>query len=339
MRRYSVAALVLDLKAGAQIQILPAGDFRGTDGRPAEVPAWKLDAALAKRVIARAKDRANRLVIDFEHQSLKAETNGQPAPAAGWFKSLEWREGGGLFTTDAEWTARAKQMIDAGEYRYLSPVFRYDTASGEVLEVLMAAVTNVPALDGMIELAAAKFDFSDKEQPVNEVLKKALAALGLAETASETEVTAAIAALKAQVPDPAKFVPVTAMKDLQDQVATLRTDAANRGIDEIVAKALADGKLLPAQETWARSLGGKDLAALKEYIASAQPIPALLGTQTHNRGPGAAAAASGDIVAAAKAEFEGSAALREEFIDLATYTAWRKADAGGRVKVLGRTQH
>ena len=32
------------------------------------------------------------------------------------------------------------------------------------------------------------------------------------------------------------------------------------------------------------------------------------------------------LTAAAKAEFEGSAALRAEFIDLATYTAWRKAD-------------
>jgi len=42
-----------------------------------------------------------------------------------------------------------------------------------------------------------------------------------------------------------------------------------------------------------------------------------------------------DLIALARAEFEGSAALRAEFIDLPTYTAWRKATTEGRVKVLG----
>jgi predicted transcriptional regulator len=40
------------------------------------------------------------------------------------------------------------------------------------------------------------------------------------------------------------------------------------------------------------------------------------------------------LIAAAKAEFEGSSALREEFIDLATYTVWRKATAAGKVRVF-----
>lgn len=356
MQRYSVAALVLELKAGAEVQMLPAGTFRATDGRPAEVPAWKMDARIAANVIRKARLRASRLVIDFEHQSLMVAANGQPAPAAGWFKTLLWREGAGLFATDIEWTARAKQMIEAGEYRYLSPVFSYDAETGEVLEMLMAAVTNVPALDGMAELAlraAAKFDLNH-EDDMNDTLKKLLAGLGIAETATEADalgaiaalkekagrtdaLTTEVAALKAQTPDPARYVPVAAMKELQTQVTALTAATNQRDLDELIAKALADAKLLPAQEKWARDLGKTNIAALKDYVASAQAIPALMGTQSGGRGPGAAA--GGDIVAAAKAEFESNAQLRQEFTDLAVYTAWRKAEAESRVKILGRTQH
>ena len=54
-------------------------------------------------------------------------------------------------------TDRAAAMIEAGEYRYLSPVFRYDSETGEVLELLHVALTNTPALDGMdpVRLLAA----------------------------------------------------------------------------------------------------------------------------------------------------------------------------------------
>lgn len=197
---YVLAALVLELQAGREIQLLPAGEFRSTDGRPREVGAWRIDAASAQRVIAAAAARANRLVIDYEHQSLRAEQNGQAAPAAGWFRALEWREGQGLYAVDVEWTARAKQMIEAGEYRYLSPVFRYDPATGAVREVLMAAITNVPAVDGMDELterAAARFELSDpsQENTMSELLKSLLTTLGLPETTTAADAIAAVAAL------------------------------------------------------------------------------------------------------------------------------------------------
>src|SRR5258708_27555760 len=79
-----------------EIQLLPAGEFRAIDGRPAEVQAWKLDRATAERLIAEFNAKKNDLVIDYEHQTLHAEDNGKPAPAAGWIKALEWREGKGL---------------------------------------------------------------------------------------------------------------------------------------------------------------------------------------------------------------------------------------------------
>ncbi len=76
------------------------------------------------------------LPLDYEHQTLNSESNGQPAPAAGWATRFEWRPGAGLFALDVQWTDRARQMIEAGEYRYISPVFVASKVSGVVLDVL-----------------------------------------------------------------------------------------------------------------------------------------------------------------------------------------------------------
>lgn len=102
--------------AGAHVQLLPAGEFKATDGRPMPWGSWKLTAKNAPSVIALVNDRKNDFVIDYEHQTQLSETNGQPAPAAGWFKKVEFDADKGLFATDARWTARATQYIGADEY-------------------------------------------------------------------------------------------------------------------------------------------------------------------------------------------------------------------------------
>ena len=139
--------------AGREFRILPAGLFRAKDGRPAHLPGWKIDAEIAQRVIA-ASASADELVIDYEHQTINAEKNGQPAPAAGWFKRMVWREGAGLFAVDVQWTDKARAMIAAGEYRHISPVFPYNAVTGEVLKIVGLGLTNNPALPGLANLAA-----------------------------------------------------------------------------------------------------------------------------------------------------------------------------------------
>lgn len=145
--------LTAEVRSGGSVQLLPFGNFRSVDGRPRNLPAWRVDTGIAADVIARLRQRANDIVIDYEHQTHHAEENGRPAPAAGWFKRLEWREGIGLFATDVRWTAAASAMIHAGEYKYLSPVFSFDPRSGHVQEILSAGLTNSPALDGMVAVA------------------------------------------------------------------------------------------------------------------------------------------------------------------------------------------
>ncbi len=136
----------------ASMQLTPAGAFLPSDGRKMDVPHWRVDAAIAARVIATFKQRANPPVVDYEHQTLNKEKNGQPAPAAGWITDIQWREGSGLWA-DVELTERAADLVRADEYRYVSPVFRFDAKTGDVLSVEMAAITNNPAIDGMEPLA------------------------------------------------------------------------------------------------------------------------------------------------------------------------------------------
>lgn len=177
------------------IQVFPAGEFTPQDGRKMAVPAWRIDQASAQQVIARFNQRATPLVIDYEHQTLRKDQNGQPAPAAAWFRSLEWREGLGLFA-EVELTDNARQAIANREYLFFSPVFRFDAKTGEVLAIEMGAFTNTPAIDGMEALslrAAACFGATLEDNPMNEHLKKLLAKFGLqAETDAE-----AVAALNA----------------------------------------------------------------------------------------------------------------------------------------------
>ncbi|SDX88506.1 phage protease [Nitrosomonas halophila] len=317
-----IAACAISVTAANEIQLLPAGQFRATDGRPHDVPHWQIDAERAARIIDEFLTRKNRTVVDYEHQTLLTAQNGQPAPAAAWFSQIEWRDSG-LYAIDVEWTARASQMIESGEYRYISPVFTYDKQTGAVKRLLNAALTNNPALDGMDAVAASQINllYPDKESlTMNELLEQLRWLLNLPVTATTEEVVAelqkAIDQLKASAPavasradfhlvalvnglnaqittlravadnpDPARFVPVAAMQALQGELASLKAEQSERTVNEVVESALAEGRLLPVQENWARDLGKKDLASLTAYLEASQPIAALSGNQTGGKPP------------------------------------------------------
>lgn len=308
------------------LQLLPASDFTPSDGRDMDVPAWRINATIAGRVIA-AFSAAQPPVIDYEHQTLHKEANGQPAPAAGWVHGLRWIEGRGLFA-EAELTERARAMVAAGEYRYFSPVFEYSKSTGDVARIVMGALTNHPAIAGMqavdlMAAASARLAAHSHPQPESTVtlLQQLLAALGLPDTTTEDAALAACASIKAQAdaarsalalqgdatadtvtaactslrtagttPDPALYVPVAVVEELKASVAALSAQHLGRQVQDLIAPALADGRLLPAQEAWARDLGKTSMAALTQYLQTAQPIAALAATQTGGRAPAATGA-------------------------------------------------
>lgn len=303
---HAIAACAFEVReADGAIQIFPAGQFDAPRGAMAGKGPWRIDGAIASRLIASAATRSNPLVIDYEHQTLRASENGQPAPAAGWLApdGFEWREGQGLYARTPEWTAAARRYIADREYRYLSPVFRYDPETGEVLDLLHVALTNAPAIDGMDALAlAAATRIHPNEQPTHEehAMKKLLEQFGLAPDASEEDALAALtqlqtekselqqqleaaqaatAAAKAETPQTA----VAAMSAMREELAALKSKVNGQEIDDLVTTAIADGKLVPAQEQWARDLGQSDLASLKAYIESATPIAALKGRQSDGK--------------------------------------------------------
>lgn len=317
---FAVAALSVDLSvAGSappgEFRLLPYGRFHAADGsgRPVEVPeGWLLDREAAIAIARDFNDRRDARVIDYEHQTLNAAANGKPAPAAGWIGRLEARDDG-LYAVAVEWTAAAATMIGERQYRYISPVFSYDKHTGRVLAVAHAALTNFAGLDGLTDLAAlvAKFSHpSSEEMP----MKALLAALGLSETATEGEALAAlkalkaalqgeVAALRAAAPDPAKYVEVATLTAVRGELATanaalaaLKAEKHEAEVERIVQAALAAGKLTPAIEPWARSLGKSDLAALNAYIEAAPVVVQPGTTQSGGRaGTGAGASQSTDV--------------------------------------------
>lgn len=300
----AIAACLVDLGniAPTEFRLMPAGYSKAKDGRPHNLPnGWLMNEAAAKKVIANLKSQQDDLLVDYEHQTLYAESNGQPAPAAAWFNQLEWRDDG-LYVTGAQWTDAAKTAIEAREYRYISPVMAYDKKTGEVNSIVMASLVNYPAIDGLTDLAAAHFNFyqSQEESIVDEEL---LELLGLDKASTQEQVNLAVTALKTESaksgaleteiatlkadtgnnnPDPAKFVPIEAVEVLKQEFVTLSNQVNKKESEDLVTEALKDGRLLAAQKEWAESL---DVVALKDYLKAAQPVAALKGMQSGGNEP------------------------------------------------------
>ncbi len=309
------------------LRVLPVGSFKSVDGRPTECAAWVLTAEHGQRMVAALKQRQDGLVIDYEHQTLKSATNGQPAPASGWMQDFEWRDDG-LYAR-CSWTESASAMIASQEYRYISPVFSYDQKTGMVDGLLHAALTNTPALDGLTDVLAqaalSLFSTSPPSQttedsamdellermqwmlnlPVGATaedikvqLDKIIAQLsngqGMAAasvdllailTTNATQIVALSQQAQATAPDPTKFVPIEVMQGLQAQVAALSAQTQTNEHEALVVAALSDGRLLPAQEAWARGVAKSNPTFLKSFLDTAPKIAALTQQQSQSTKP------------------------------------------------------
>lgn len=317
----SVAILSAELNPldNGLVQLLPAGYFNSVDGRPTDVAnkQWLMDAQAFADLKANTPHKIGDLVIDYEHQTLKAEKNGKPAIAAGYFNvnDLVFIENEGLFIKP-RWTENAQAYLSAGEYKYISAVFGYNRQTGRPSFMHSAGLVNRPGVDGMEPLAQLaaqqhiQLTTQQEENAVNPILLAILQALGIKTTgevptepaalqALETEVTTALAALQAQSdkvpelnqqlvalqassnnPDPSKFVPISAITEMQTQLAALQASVNGSAVTSIVEKGIDSGRIIPALKAWATELGNKDLAALEAFIDKAAPIAALQGMQT-----------------------------------------------------------
>lgn len=248
---HNVALAICSLLVGSDgaVQLFPAGHFDAPRGALAGKGPWYLDDVSAAALIQRVQSRKNDIVFDYEHQTLLAAKNGQPAPAAGWGKpaALSWVPGKGLMLSKPEWTPKASEFIGNKEYKYISPVFTYDPKTGRVLDLLHVALTNSPAIDGMDDVLAAASLLPQPQQEdasMNEETLKLLRQMfGLAADTDESAVTAALTAANQQVTNMATTLALkdatgfAALSAIGDAVTGLKKTADDA--EEAIAAATA----------------------------------------------------------------------------------------------------
>ncbi|AUB81446.1 phage protease [Candidatus Thiodictyon syntrophicum] len=356
-----IAALALPATVGAAQLLLPAGTFDAPRGAMLGAGPWHLSEAQGRAQASALAQHAADLPIDYEHQTLRAADNGQPAPAAGWIcpADILYEAGRGLVAATVHWTERAAAYITAGEYRYLSPVFTYG-ADGAVRELLHLALTNTPALDYLPEVAlaaASLLSHAPAEAPMDDMRERVLYLLNLPMTTNDAELLAELDKLKALLgngPDgtaatslPALLAerdtriaaltaqvqaapPADLITELRGQVAALMADGQARARTTLLAAAVADGRLPRDGKlfAYAQQLNPDALTAL---LADLPPIAALSGTQTGGQAPAAVATDATD-----GGPF--TAALAAEFGTEDAYRAYQRAEQDGRIKHFGGTK-
>ncbi len=307
----AIAVPVQDGAVAKRFRIVPFGTFAGRDGRG----PWHLrDKAHAERVITATKAFLNGvdLLVNYDHQSEFSAVPGVGglAKAAGWVNPDTLEVGNdGIYAT-AEWTAPAEAALQAREYRYYSPHFRADKATGELTRIVNVGLTNSPNIE-VSALASQEVGASAEGSPMKKIAMllsaSALTALGLtAESEDEAAINAidkliedkgndaaVLASVRAKFkladdagdeavlnaiaaaatpgePDPSKFVPIDALKDVQAKLGELQEDKVLAAVDA----AIEQGKLTPAQKDWALKLGKQDMSELNSFLATA---PAFKG--------------------------------------------------------------
>lgn len=152
LRQRLIALENSDGKAPIRVQIMRDGNLGWLGFENLE-----LDAKSAQNIIDHFNEAGVDLPIDYHHATMKEEEGKvAEAPAAGWIKadSLEYIEGDGLYGA-VEWTDKATKQIEAGEYKYLSPVVLTDETTDEIELLHSMALTNRPRTKDQIELLKA----------------------------------------------------------------------------------------------------------------------------------------------------------------------------------------
>ena len=273
-----LSATVSDGKAPEWVELIPAGpNVIGRDGRQ-----WLFDEQAGMLVQSSFMGRAIDLPIDWEHATQHRATKGESAPAAGWIKQLELRDGAlwGL----VDWTPRASEQVINREYRFLSPVFDFDPDTTRIARLVSAGLTNKPNF-----LLTALNQETMENTPVK-LSPALLAALGLPETATEEQAIAATTQLKAtaqaanaEKPNLAQFVPRADYDALgvravnaEQALATQKKTEHNKEVDAVIAAATQAGKITPATVDYHRAMCQDEagLARFKEFVTAAPVVAA-----------------------------------------------------------------
>ena len=248
--------------------------------------------------------RGNDIVIDYEHQTLKDVK----APAAGWITELRWTDGVGI-EAKTEWNEEAKEYIEKKEYRYFSPVCAVRKSDKRVIAVLSVALTNVPRTNHLTPLIAKLEAEITEEETSMEFLKKIIAKLGLKEDAGEEDVLSEVKKLQNKPPETKEVVAKEVLDALDMETGDTSTVVASihalkqrdktsvsreefeklqdklkeKDAEEVVAKAMKEGKVTPDQKDWAAEYAKRDLEGFKTFVAKAPVVIPLDKLPEHKK--------------------------------------------------------
>lgn len=258
----SVPLPELDLsgdKPQSWVHLMPSGEAKPRDGRS----PWRVSDPEAVIAATRRHHGSTDIPIDYDHQMVFATAPGRggTAKAAGWIKQLEARANGiwGL----VHWTAAAAAALRAGEYRYLSPYFSSDKATGEVTRILNAGLTNTPALE-MTAVASRQGDTMDEiEGELRSLLK-------LPDGASGQDVLDAVRTLTtasdAASIKPDEYVPIAVLEKVTAELHRVSKGVSLETATVLVDQAVASGRLVPAMRDWAMDLCQANRPAFDGFI-------------------------------------------------------------------------
>ena len=280
-----LSATVSDGKAPEWVELIPPGpNVTGRDGRK-----WLFDEQAGMLVRSSFLGRAIDLPIDWEHATQHRASKGESAPAAGWIKQLELRDGAlwGL----VDWTPRASEQVINREYRFLSPVFDFDPDTTRIARLVSAGLTNKPNF-----LLTALNQETTENMPVK-LSPALLAALGLPETATEEQALAATTQLRAtaqaantEKPNLTQFVPRADYDALglratnaEQALATQKKADHDKQVDAAITSATQAGKITPSTVEYHRAMCQDEagLTRFKEFVTAAPVVAAAtnLGTR------------------------------------------------------------
>ncbi len=296
MTKQLTAALTLELLKG-EAQELPAEFAIFSVGLVDTAKGvYRFSEASGQRCMEAAARYGNDYVIDYGHaahthpsMTLDPAESGK---AAGWFRA-EMREGA-LYATNIRWTPKARQMLMDREYRYFSPVFTY-SEDGEVMSLLSVALTNLPATYGQQPLMASQLS------PEKPRMKSLLAALGLAEDATEAAALEALEALKRTHATSSEMLSVLGQPghvealgtlkawkaqteqvvSLSQRIQELEGEKKKADLETVIGEAKRAGKVPPALEPELRKM---ELSQLKAFVAAMPVIAPVQSSEPHNAG-------------------------------------------------------
>ncbi len=230
-----------------RLVVAPWGQVESKSG------TFVVDQESGDEAVAAFEAHGTDLPIDYEHQTLGGAYSSPTgaAPAAGWITGLEIVPEEGLVAS-VTWTDKARELLAAKAYRYLSPVVLLRKSDRKVVAIHSVALTNKPAIVGMAAIVNHEAAHGAGE------LDMELAALcERLEVDDASDVSTVLAAASARI------------RELEDS-----SRAAE--IDGLINRAMSEGKLAPAQRDWAVQLAHADRVLFDEWLQSA-PVVVSLG--------------------------------------------------------------